>query len=109
MLLITFFRPTDDVIEIAPERDTYSVLEGNDLEVCIIVLSQSIMIEFEVIVDIYHKCKSPIEDVITAFLLIDIMKLYAISDGVIVQQCMQTVAARSINHSLILYSAAKSG
>ena len=88
MLLITFFLPTDDVIEIAPERDTYSILEGNDLEVCIIVLSQSIMIEFEVIVDIYHKCKSPIEDVITAFLLIDIMKLlYAVSDGVIVQQC----------------------
>ena len=56
-MLITFFRPTDDVIEIAPERDTYSILEGNDLEVCIIVLSQSIMIEFEVIVDIYHKCK----------------------------------------------------
>ena len=86
-MLFTFFRPTDDVIEIAPERDTYSVLEGNDLEVCIIVLSQSIMIEFEVIVDTYHKCKSPMEDVITAFLLIDIMKLYAVSGGVIMQHC----------------------
>ena len=56
--------PPDDVIEIAPEHDTYSIVEGNDLEVCIIVLSQSIMIEFEVIADIYHKCKSLTEDYI---------------------------------------------
>ena len=55
---------SDDVIEIAPECDTYSIVEGNDLEVCIIVLSQSVMIEFEVIADIYHKCKSLTEDYI---------------------------------------------
>ena len=44
---------SDDVIEIAPECDTYSIVEGNDLEVCITVLSQSVMTEFEVIADIY--------------------------------------------------------
>ena len=51
---ITFIPPTDNVIEIAVERGTYSVVEGNDLEVCVTVLLQSEIIvnDFEVIADV---------------------------------------------------------
>lgn len=61
-LIELFFTPIDDVIEIAAERDIYSVVEGNDLEVCVTVLSGTAMVEFEVIAHVYYyyyyKCKS---------------------------------------------------
>ena len=62
VLHILFIRiAADEVIEIATEHDIYSVIEGNDLEVCVIVLSESVSAEFEVTAHLDYKCRSLIQ------------------------------------------------
>ena len=51
------FAATDDMIEIAVERNVYSVIEGNELEVCVIVLAGSSFPEFEVAANLDYNCK----------------------------------------------------
>ena len=45
------------MIEIAIERNVYSVIEGNELEVCVIVLAGSSFPEFEVTANLDYNCK----------------------------------------------------
>lgn len=58
------------MIKIATEHDIYSVIEGNDLEVCVIVLSESVSAEFEVTAHLDYKCKSLSQVAILKYVII---------------------------------------
>ena len=51
------FAATDNMIEIAVECNIYSVIEGNELELCVVVLAGSSLPEFEVAANLDYNCK----------------------------------------------------
>ena len=55
--LARHYDPCVDGVEIAVERQVYSVIEGNEVEVCIVLLSGALMSEIEISANLDNECK----------------------------------------------------